>query len=124
MATATLPQIDYSRFSKNGELFLAAGVVIILFVMVPVKAWGAEQWTQRIHLMVGPFGFGKTTTALRFALHLRKSEPDARIAFINADCLRGNGRLTLRHWAELSNFTYMEAPDRAAMKQKIDKIFP
>ena len=34
MATATLPQIDYSRFSKHGEVALAAGVVIILFVML------------------------------------------------------------------------------------------
>lgn len=34
MATTGLPQIDYSRFSKHGELMLAAGVVIILFVML------------------------------------------------------------------------------------------
>ncbi|MBQ7739385.1 MAG: flagellar biosynthesis protein FlhA [Desulfovibrionaceae bacterium] len=29
-----VPNIDYSRFSKNGEIFIAAGVVIILFVML------------------------------------------------------------------------------------------
>ena len=29
-----IPNIDYSRFSKNGEIFIAAGVVIILFVML------------------------------------------------------------------------------------------
>lgn len=97
-----------------------ASVLECLCGMVPVKAWGPAQWGQRTHLMVGPFGFGKTTTALRFALHLRKNEPEARIAFINADCLRGNGRLTLRHWAELSNFTYMEAPDRSAMEQALN----
>lgn len=34
MAAAVLPKLDYSRFSKNGELFLAAGVVTILFVML------------------------------------------------------------------------------------------
>ncbi|WP_300907485.1 flagellar biosynthesis protein FlhA [uncultured Desulfovibrio sp.] len=34
MATTGLPQIDYSRFSKNGEIMLAAGVVVILFVML------------------------------------------------------------------------------------------
>ncbi|MBQ7456261.1 MAG: flagellar biosynthesis protein FlhA [Desulfovibrio sp.] len=33
MATV-LPKIDYSRFSKNGETFLAVGVVTILFVML------------------------------------------------------------------------------------------
>ena len=96
-----------------------ASVLECLCGMVPVKAWGAEHWSQRVHLMVGPFGFGKTTTALRFALHLRRREPEARIAFINADCLRGNGRLILRHWAELSNFTYMEAPDKAAMEHAL-----
>ena len=31
---AALPQFDYSRFSKNGEIGLAAGVVVILFVML------------------------------------------------------------------------------------------
>jgi len=34
MAAAVLPQFDYSRFSKNGEIFLAGGVVIILLVML------------------------------------------------------------------------------------------
>mgnify|MGYP000334799425 FL=1 len=34
MAAAVLPKLDYSRFSKNGELFLAGGVVTILFVML------------------------------------------------------------------------------------------
>ncbi|MBQ7585827.1 MAG: flagellar biosynthesis protein FlhA [Desulfovibrionaceae bacterium] len=31
---SVVPNIDYSRFSKNGELFIAAGVVVILFVML------------------------------------------------------------------------------------------
>ena len=34
MAMKGLPQIDYSRFSKQGEVMLAAGVVVILFVML------------------------------------------------------------------------------------------
>ena len=97
-----------------------ASVLECLCGMVPVKAWGAEQWQQRIHDTAGPFGFWqKPLTALRFAPHLRKHEPEARIAFINADCLRGNGRLILRHWAELSNFTYMEAPDKAALEHAL-----
>lgn len=99
-----------------------ASVLECLGGMVPVKPWGPEEWQQRIHLMVGPFGFGKTTTALRFALHLRRVNPEARIAFINADCLRGNGRLTLRHWAELSNFTYLEASDKADMQRALAAV--
>ncbi|MFT4302864.1 MAG: flagellar biosynthesis protein FlhA [Desulfovibrio sp.] len=34
MAAAIIPKMDYSRFSKNGEIMLAAGVVTILFVML------------------------------------------------------------------------------------------
>jgi len=92
-----------------------ASVLECLYGMVPVKAWGWEEWDQPVHLLTGPFGSGKTTTGLRLALHLRQTAPETRIAFINADCLRGNGRLVLRHWAELSNFIYLEAPDKEAM---------
>ncbi len=96
-----------------------ASVLECLGGIVPVKAFGPEQWSQRIQILAGPYGSGKTTTGLRFALYLRKQDMEARIAFINADCLRGNGRLVLRHWAELSNFAYLEAPDREAMKRAI-----
>lgn len=34
MASATMPTLDYKRFSKQGDLFLGAGVVSILFVML------------------------------------------------------------------------------------------
>ncbi|MDR2744484.1 MAG: flagellar biosynthesis protein FlhA [Desulfovibrio sp.] len=34
MATVSIPQLDYSRFSKHGDFMLAAGVVVILFVML------------------------------------------------------------------------------------------
>lgn len=34
MAAAIIPKMDYSKFSKNGEIMLAAGVVVILFVML------------------------------------------------------------------------------------------
>lgn len=85
--------------------------------IVPVKEYGAANWPQRVQFLCGPYGSGKTTTGLRFALALRKADPETRVAFINADCLRGNGRLVLRHWAELSNFAYLEAPDRDAMKR-------
>ena len=77
-----------------------ASVLECLCGMVPVKGWGPAYWDQRLHLMAGPFGFGKTTTALRFALHRRKAEPEARIAFINADL---DYRLAMLEWMDLSN---------------------
>ena len=35
--------------------------------------------------------------------------------------MRGNGRLLLRHWAELSNLIYLEAADREQMQTILDK---
>lgn len=92
-----------------------SSVLECLCGMVPVKPWNATEWPQRVHFLTGPFGAGKTTTALRLALLLRSRDSALRVAFVNADCLRGNGRLVLRHWAELSGFTYLEAPDRESM---------
>lgn len=96
-----------------------ASVLECLGGIVPVKPFGPEQWPQQVQLLSGPFGSGKTSTGLRFALYLRKLNVDCKIAFINADCLRGTGRLILRHWAELSNFVYVEAPDKDAMKRAL-----
>lgn len=101
----------YRRLLANPE----SSVLECLGGLVPVKPYGKEFWPQRIQIITGPFGSGKTTTGLRFALYLRKTSPACKIAFINADCLRGNGRLVLRHWAELSNFAYLEAADKEAM---------
>ena len=97
--------------------------------MLPVRSWAPDKWPQRLHLVGGPFGAGKTTSALRMALALRQQVPDINVAFINADCNRGNGRLILRHWAELSNFSYYEASDAAGMERALaacaeaDRIF-
>ncbi len=104
-------------------------VLQCLSEIVPVLPWHSETWRQRIHCFTGPFGVGKTTTALRMALQLRASNPLCKVAFINADCQRGNGRLILRHWAELSDFAYAEASDAASMNSAlvsqahVDKIF-
>ncbi len=106
-----------------------ASVLESLSELVPVKTWGAKDWPQRVHCVTGPYGVGKTTSALRMALNLRAGNPDLRIAFINADCQRGNGRLILRHWAELSDFSYVEARDKQSMEKALianahaDKIF-
>lgn len=96
-----------------------ASVLECLCGMVPVRPFGAAEWPQRLHLVAGPFGAGKTTTGLRFALQLRAHDAGLRIAFVNADCLRGNGRLVLRHWAELSGFAYHEAADRESMARAL-----
>lgn len=77
--------------------------------IVKAKAWTAKNWPHKFHIIAGPFGCGKTTVAVRLALALRKKSPDLRICLINADATRGNGRLLLKHYAELSDFAYKEA---------------
>jgi flagellar biosynthesis protein FlhF len=54
------------------------------------------------------------------ALFLHEEDPELRIAFINVDCVRGAGRLVLRHWAELSSFAYHEAPDASSMRKALN----
>ncbi len=77
--------------------------------MTPVRTWDARLWPQRIQFIAGPFGAGKTSVAMRMALYLRKTAPDMRICLVNADATRGNGRLLLRHYSELSDMAYKEA---------------
>lgn len=74
------------------------------------KPWGTT-WTSRVHTFVGPFGVGKTSAAVRMALELRKQNSAKRISFVNADCSRGNGRLLLRHYAQLCDMGYYEVRD-------------
>ena len=77
--------------------------------IVRTRAWGVQNWPQRLHIFTGPFGAGKTTVAIRMALALRQESPSLRICMINADATRGNGRLLLRHYSDLSDFAYKEA---------------
>ncbi len=106
-----------------------ASMLSALAALVPVKGFGPQLWPQRVHILTGPFGAGKTTAALRLGMSLRSARPGASVAYLNADCGRGNGRLVLRHWAELSDFAYYETPDAACMKsglrtcQNTDVIF-
>lgn len=93
-----------------------ASVLEALAQITPTRPWGLEEWPDRVHILAGPAGSGKTTTALRMAALLRQEKPNIRIACINVDCERGNGRLVLRHMAELSDFAYHEASDAEGMR--------
>lgn len=83
--------------------------------IIKVKAWGFRNWKNKIHLVAGPFGVGKTVTALRMALALRDEEPEISIAIINTDCARGHGRLILKHYCELLDIPYYEASSSTDM---------
>ncbi len=86
---------------------------------VPVLSMEDDFWKQHIHIMLGPYGVGKTISALRLALMLKEENQGAKIAFINLDAQRGNGRLMLKHFAELSNFTYLEANDKKSFIESV-----
>lgn len=87
----------------------AANILAPLAELVGVRPWVKEEWPQRIHFISGAFGSGKTSVAIRMALALRRSDPDCRVCLVNADATRGNGRLLLRHYCELSDLDYSEA---------------
>ena len=90
--------------------------------LMPVKPWGLEDWPQRVHLVAGPFGSGKTTAAVRMALWLQKKRPGLRICMVNADAERGNGRLLLRHYAGISELAYREAGNAMEMAGILSEI--
>lgn len=92
-----------------------ASMLKVLASLVPVKSFTFENYPQRLHIVTGPYGVGKTSTVLRLALLRKQQIPHHRVAFINTDSLRGNGRVVLRHWADLSGFPYFEAPDKESM---------
>lgn len=85
--------------------------------IVTVKPWGLKNWKNKIHLIAGPFGAGKTATALRMGLALRDEKPQASISIINADCDRGHGRLILKHYCELLDIDYHEASNSDEMRK-------
>lgn len=89
--------------------------------LVPVKPFASRHWPQKIHIVTGPYGAGKTMTTLRLALLLRKKDPGCRVGIINADTARGNGRLLLRHYSELSDVPYKEAQSPMQLLEAVVK---
>ncbi len=94
----------YSALAKDPGLSILAA----LSGLVGVKPWGARSWPQKTHFIAGPYGVGKTTAAVRLALNLQRANPGLRICLLNADAARGNGRILLKHYAELSDLLYRE----------------
>ena len=94
-------------------------ILEVLGELVPVRPWNADNWKEVIHIISGPFGAGKTTTLIRMALLLKRDLPGIKVAVVNADSARGTGRLVLRHWAELSDFMYLEAQNADTMRRAL-----
>ena len=98
-----------------------ASILEPLADLVPIKPLGKKNWREPIQIIAGPFGAGKTSVAIRMALRLRAEAPKATICLINADATRGNGRLLLRHYSELSEFAYKEAASALELVDAVTK---
>ncbi|CAK7064057.1 MAG: Flagellar biosynthesis protein FlhF [Desulfovibrio sp.] len=94
-----------------------ASVLAPLAFLTPVKAWGKANWPQKVHLVSGPFGAGKTTVLVRLALLLKKEAPRRKIWVVNADARRGGGRLLLKNYAQLCDFEYREIANAVEFAQ-------
>ena len=101
---------DATLLELFNQLLPEAGASILapLSRLMPIRAWGPGVWPQKVHMIAGPYGAGKTTVAIRMALALRKAAPKRTIWLVNADAERGGGRLLLKNYAELSDLEYRE----------------
>jgi flagellar biosynthesis protein FlhF len=79
----------------------------LLASLVLTRPLLSEEWPQRVHVLVGPNGVGKTSMALRLAIG-SKRQGAGRICLANADTGQAKGRIFLRHYAELSGFDYRQ----------------
>ena len=112
---ATLAVIQKLRDRPEATILDPLGAI------VKVRPFGAKKWRERLHMLAGPFGAGKSTVAIRLALALRQEDPDLSICLINADATRGNGRLLLRHYSELSELHYKEAANTLELMEAVSK---
>ncbi|BDV00449.1 flagellar biosynthesis protein FlhF [Thermodesulfomicrobium sp. WS] len=82
-------------------------ILSVLQGLTPVRPWWSSPWPGRVHLFAGPSGCGTSSVILRLALHLKRTQPQTRVLLAHA---AGNqGRLVLRHYAELSGIAFCDA---------------
>lgn len=83
-------------------------VLPILEALATAKPLEKDAWNTKLHAFAGPGGAGKTSALVRWALREKKQRPDARILLASADGGRGQGRMILRHYAELASLAFRE----------------
>ena len=85
-----------------------SSIMTSLDPMVKATPFQAGSWTNKFHAFAGPGGAGKTSSLIRLALRIKKEHPRMRICLATADGGRGQGRLVLKHYAELSALAFRE----------------
>lgn len=73
--------------------------------MVGIKPLPSGNWGQRVHVLAGPSGAGKTTAVLRLALARKRQHPDAPVT-VAALWDGSTGSAMLKRYAELSGITF------------------
>lgn len=122
------PKIGLSLY-KRLVLDKQASLLAALAEVMTVRPLTLTSWPEKIHCVAGPAGAGKTTTVIRMALAAQQEVPDLRICLVNTDDRQAKGRLVLRHYCELSGFSYREAGSREDMLKllaeadEFDRIF-
>jgi flagellar biosynthesis protein FlhF len=73
--------------------------------MVGIKPLPSDSWRQRVHVLVGPSGAGKTTAVLRLALARKRQHPNAPVT-VAALWDGSTGSAMLKRYAELSGLAF------------------
>lgn len=105
----------YEALRRDPEL----SILPILDATATARGFDGGTWGEKYHAFAGPHGAGKTSCCIRLALREKKRNPKARICLVSADQARGQGRLVLRHYADLSGLAFRElatAEDFAQLK--------
>ncbi|MBF0480691.1 MAG: flagellar biosynthesis protein FlhF [Desulfovibrionaceae bacterium] len=153
LLTLIKPQIDYTRVSPRQRLALeyldregveeditlslfrdlAADrnrmILELLSKRVLVKPLDAVHYPEKFQALAGPAGAGKTTAAIKMALAYKKENQKGRICLATAEGKSGKGAMMLRHFAELSGFSFLDLGEisRAAVADRLcqdfDKVF-
>jgi flagellar biosynthesis protein FlhF len=153
LLTLIRPQIDYSRVSPRQRLALEyldregveeditlglfrdlsadrnTMILPLLSKRVMVKPLDGVNYPEKFQALAGPAGAGKTTAVIKMALAHKKENPGGRVCLAAAEGKSGKGAMMLRHFAELSGFSYLDLGEisRAAVAgrlcQDFDKVF-
>ena len=83
-------------------------ILPILEGLAKAKPLEKKAWQNKLHAFAGPGGVGKTSVMIRWALREKKENPNIRIALACADSGRGQGRLILRHYADIASLAFRE----------------
>ncbi|BBD07973.1 flagellar biosynthesis protein FlhF [Desulfovibrio ferrophilus] len=97
-----------------------ASILCPLSKQVPVKPFGPDEWSERVHAVAGPSGAGKTSALLRLAMLHHNHAPHSRILVIDAAGTQGQGGRYLKHYAELAGMSHKTVESSRQLVELLD----